>query len=195
MLLAVIAGCEIGFWVLLGAGLVTRYLLRRPRLGGLILLCVPLVDLVLFVATVLDLRGGTVANETHGLAAVYIGFSVAFGHRTIRWADERFAHRWAGGPPPGRPPRYGAARTRYEWGFWFRMLLGWLVSCALLLGGIALAGNGGPTVDISGLAVPERTAALWAWIARLTVTLLIALIWPVSYTIWPKQPKDGAAAR
>ena len=33
MLLAVIAGCEIGFWVLLAAGMVTRYLLKLPRAG------------------------------------------------------------------------------------------------------------------------------------------------------------------
>jgi hypothetical protein len=33
VLLAVIAACEIGFWVLLAAGMATRYLLRRPKAG------------------------------------------------------------------------------------------------------------------------------------------------------------------
>ncbi|WP_407342151.1 hypothetical protein [Pengzhenrongella phosphoraccumulans] len=87
MLVAVIAACEVGFWVLLGAGLVARYALRRPRLGAALLVGVPLVDLVLLAATVLDLRAGSTATFVHGLAAAYIGFSVAFGHSTIRWAD------------------------------------------------------------------------------------------------------------
>lgn len=34
MLLVIIVACEIGFWVLIGAGLTARYLLRRPRLGA-----------------------------------------------------------------------------------------------------------------------------------------------------------------
>src|SRR5512139_1949258 len=34
MLLAVIVGCEIGFWAVLGAGLTARYLLRLRRLGA-----------------------------------------------------------------------------------------------------------------------------------------------------------------
>jgi hypothetical protein len=34
MLFAVIAGCEIAFWVLLVAGMTVRYLLRRPRTGA-----------------------------------------------------------------------------------------------------------------------------------------------------------------
>ena len=44
---------------------------------------VPLLDLVLLAATVLDLRAGSTATFVHGLAAAYIGFSVAFG-RSIR---------------------------------------------------------------------------------------------------------------
>jgi len=112
MLLAVIVAAEIGFWVLLTAGLGTRYLLRRRRLGAILLASVPVVDLVLLVATVIDLRGGATADFTHGLAAAYIGFSVAFGHSVIRWADQRFAHRFAGGPPPWRAPRGGRERAR-----------------------------------------------------------------------------------
>lgn len=47
----------------------------------------------------------------------------------------------------------------------------------LLLGGFLLVGD------------LERGAALLAWIARLTFVLLIWLIWPVSYTLWPSRPK------
>ncbi len=100
MLAAVIVVNEIGFWVLVGSGLVARYLLRRPRLGAGLLVAAPLVDLVLLTVSVLDLRQGGDASIVHALAAIYIGVSVGFGNAMIRWADVRFAHRFAGGPAP-----------------------------------------------------------------------------------------------
>lgn len=95
MIVAVIVACELGFWVVLAAGLLARYGLRWPRIGAALLLCVPLVDLVLLGATVVDLRGGATATAAHGLAAAYLGFSVAFGHRTIRSLDQRVAHLYS----------------------------------------------------------------------------------------------------
>lgn len=178
MLVAVIIGCEIAFWVVLAAGLVARYPLRRPRLGGALLLCVPLVDLALLVATVIDLRRGATADFTHGLAAAYLGFSVAFGHSMVRWADQRFAHRFAGGPPPVRPPRYGWARTRYEWREWAKALLGWAIACGLL--GAAIL-----WVDDA-----DRTRELGGWIQKLTVALVVWLVaFPVWETVFPRRPK------
>lgn len=85
-------------------GLIARYPLRRPRLGAALLIAVPVVDLVLLAATMIDLRRGATATFAHGLAAAYLGFSVAFGHSMVRWADQRFAHRFAGGPPRAEPP-------------------------------------------------------------------------------------------
>jgi hypothetical protein len=181
MLLAIIIGCEVGFWIVLGAGLATRYLLGWRRTSNILLACVPLVDVVLLVATILHLRSGAVADWSHGLAAAYLGFSVAFGSSMIRWADQRFAHRFAGGPPPWRPPKHGAERTRYEWREWFKGLLGWAVACGLLLAGIWYVGD------------PARTEQLWAWIARLTVVIVIWLVaFPISHTIWPAKPKTHA---
>jgi hypothetical protein len=171
MLLAIIVAAEIGFWVLLAAGLASRYLLGRRRLGAVLLASVPVVDLVLLVATVIDLRGGATADFTHGLAAAYIGFSVAFGHSLIRWADQRFAHRFAGGPPPWRPPRSGRERARYEWREFGKAVIAWSVSAALLLAAIALVADAG------------RTEELQAWIVRLTIVLAIWSIWPISHTI------------
>lgn len=40
---------------------------------------------------------------------------MAFGHRMVRWVDQRFAHRLAGGPPPLKPPKGGPERVRHEW--------------------------------------------------------------------------------
>jgi hypothetical protein len=183
MLVAVIAACEIGFWVVLAAGLAARYPLRMRRTGAALLLGVPLVDLVLLVATVADLRGGATAGFAHGLAAAYLGYSVAFGHSMVRWADERFAHRFAGGPPPRRKPRYGRARARYEWVEFGKAAVATAIGCALLLAMIALVGDA------------DRTAALTGWTARLGLVLAVWSLWPITHTLWPSRPKDGEASR
>lgn len=177
MLLAVIAACEIGFWVVLGAGLLARYPLRRRRLGGLLLLCVPLIDVVLLVTTVMDLRRGAEPGFAHGLSAAYLGYTVAFGHSMVRWADERFAHRFAGGPPPRGKPQYGRARTRYEWREFGKAFIATAIGCGILGGMILMVGDF------------ERTIPLLGWMARLGVVLAIWAIWPVSHTLWPAKPE------
>lgn len=176
MLLPIIIAAEIGFWVLLAAGLTARYLLDRRRSGAILLASVPVVDLVLLVATVIDLSRGATADFTHGLAAAYIGVSLAFGHSMVRWADQRFAHRFAGGPPPWRPPSGGRARARYEWREFAKAALAWAVSCGLLLAAIAIVGDA------------ERTEALEGWIVRLTLVLGIWALWPITHTLWPSKP-------
>lgn len=111
MIVTLIVACEIGFWVLLAAGLALRYVAKMPRTSVGVLLCEPLLEVVLFVVTAMDLKNGAEPDWKHGLAAVYIGFSVGLGHSTVTWVDARVAHRFAGGPPPVKPPRYGAARA------------------------------------------------------------------------------------
>lgn len=175
MILAVIAACEIGFWVLLGLGLLARYALRLRRLGGLLLLCVPLVDVVLFAATVADLSQGAVASWSHGLAAAYIAYSIVFGHRTLRWADKVAAHRFSDGPPPRKPPRGGMARARYEWAMWLRILLAFGITCVLLI------------TPIQVIDDPTRTKALSEFMVGLIKVPIIAALWPLSYTFFPKR--------
>lgn len=181
MLIAIIVACEIGFWVVLAAGLLARYPLRLRRTGAALLLCVPLVDLVLLAATTLDLRNGATAGTGHGLAAAYLGYSVAFGHGMVRWADERFAHRFAGGPPPRGRPKHGRARTRYEWREFGKAAVATAVACGLLLAMIVLVGDA------------ERTRALTGWIGRLGMVLAIWSIWPISHTLWPARPRESHA--
>src|SRR5438128_2624479 len=123
VLVAMIVACEIGFWILLVLGLAVRYLARRPRLGAAIQVCVPVVDFLLLVGTVVHLRWGGAPDFTTGLAAVYIGVSVAFGPSIIHRMDARFAHRFAHGPPPPKPPRYGMERAQYEWSEFRKALL------------------------------------------------------------------------
>lgn len=170
MVVAAIVVCEIGFWVVLLAGLLTRYVLRRPRLGGVLLVCVPLVDLALLAFTVVDLRRGAAPEFAHGLAAVYLGFSVAFGHAMVRWADVRVAHRFAGGPAPQpKPPSGTPARARREWREFGQACLAVAISTALLLGAAAL---------VAGRSDP---AELLAWVQRLAVLLAV---WLVGWPLW-----------
>jgi hypothetical protein len=183
MLLAVIAFCEIAFWVVLGLGLLARYVLRWPRVSTALLIGVPLLDLVLVVATVIDLRDGGTANFTHGLAAAYLGFSVAFGRDLVRWADVRFAHRFAGGPPPVKIPGNGPVRVRYEWVSWGKGMIGWAVACGLLLGGVLWIDD------------PARTQALLGWTFRLSTAMVVWLIfWPVWVTLTPARRYSSDSA-
>ncbi|WP_234313818.1 hypothetical protein [Streptomyces sp. NBRC 109706] len=123
-----ILAAEVGFWVVLGAGLTVRYGLRAPRVGGALLCAVPLIDLTLLVATAVDLRRGAEMGTGHGLAVLYLGFTVAYGHYVIRWADGHAAHRFGGGPRPAKPPRHGRARVGHEWRLLRLTLLAVLIS-------------------------------------------------------------------
>lgn len=181
MIVALIIACEVGFWVLLALGLAVRYLLKWRRTSVVLLLCEPLLELVLFTVTTIDLKNGAEPGWEHGLAALYIGFTVAYGHYTIRWLDGHAAHRLAGGPPPPKPPRYGMARARHEGRLWLRTVLAAAVACALLQAAVWYVGDG----DTSSLRSFQWTALRAAGIHG-----LIAL----TYTIWPKRdPNPGSA--
>lgn len=178
MVVAIVA-CEMGFWVVLAAGLLARYLLHRPRTGAVLLFCVPLVDLALLALTVVDLRAGAEVESAHGLAAVYLGFSVVFGPAMVRWADVRVAHRWGKGPAPELLPAGGTpGRLQHEWRAFGSACLAATLSTALLLGAAALAPD---HVDLSPLL---------GWIGRLGGVLVV---WLVGWPLW--EEVRGAVAR
>ncbi|MGW1075221.1 hypothetical protein [Streptomyces sp. NPDC002537] len=178
MIVTLILVCEVGFWVLLAGGLSLRYLARKPRAGVAVLLLEPVLELVLLIATAVDLRNGAQADWKHGLAAVYLGFSVGLGHSTIRWADQRFAHRFAGGPPPVKRPEYGRARTVHEWRAAGRWCLAAAVAAGLLQAAVWYVGDSG---DVSSLR---------AWQTKMLLVIGVNLVIAASYTIWPKQPQQ-----
>jgi len=132
-----IIGCEAAFWVVLAAALAIRYLAQRPRLSRIFLWALPAVDLLLLIFTALDLRSGTVATFAHGLATAYVGFTIAFGSVMVNWADQRFAHRFAGGPTPTPAPDRGWAAVRYEFALWFQSIVAWAITLPLLVALIA----------------------------------------------------------
>ncbi len=174
MIYAVIVACEVLFWVLVLAGLVTRYILRRPRAGAVLLAGAPLVDLVLLTATVIDLRDGGTAGTAHALAGVYIGVSVGFGHAMVRWADERFAYRYAGGPPPRRAPRTGRAHAAHERRSLVCHVVAYVVGAGLLGVGVLVVGD------------PARTEALTQVIRVWTLVLGVDAVISLSYTVRPR---------
>lgn len=174
-MVGVIIACEIGFWVLLAAGLAARYLLRARLLSTALLVAVPLVDVVLLAVTAIDLRRGGQAGLSHGLAAVYIGTSLAFGHQLVGWADQRFAHRFAGGPAPVRPPRTGRAHAARERRQWLRHLLAFAVAATVLAVLTLIVGD------------PDRTVPLWAVMAPWSIVLVIDFIVAFSYTASPRR--------
>jgi hypothetical protein len=106
---------------------------------------------------------------------------VAFGHSLIRWADQRVAHRFAGGPPPWRPPKAGWARARYEWREWGKAMIGWAVASALLGAAVLYVGDA------------ARTDRLVQWIQQLSLVMVIWLVaFPVWATLFPRRPKGDA---
>ncbi|MFC4128013.1 hypothetical protein [Nocardia rhizosphaerae] len=174
--LLTIAACEIGFWVLVVAGLLLRYVARLRRAGLVTLALVPVLDVVLVVAVALDLHRGGEVGFAHRLAGIYLGCTVMFGHRMIRWLDERFAHRFAGGPAPVRVPKSGQERTRKEWADFAR----WLGAAAIAA---LLTSVLGATV-----ADAQQRAQLSEVFATLGV---ITVIWLLTGPVWVTGSRRG----
>ncbi|MFJ9518366.1 hypothetical protein ACIRPK_08890 [Kitasatospora sp. NPDC101801] len=179
MIVTLVLAGEIGFWVVLALALTARYLLRWRTVSSVLLLGLPLIDLAILVLTVLDLRHGTVATLAHGLAAAYVGFSVAYGHYLVRWADGHVHHRFAGGPKPAGAPRYGAARARHEWLIFARTTLAAGLTVVLIAAMTWLTD------------APDRTGALGGWYQRMGWVLAISLVIAGSYTLFPKKDPAG----
>lgn len=151
LLYALIVACEVGFWVVLMLALAARYLLRKALLSRALLWTLPLIDLLLVTFAAIDLRSGAPATFAHGLAAAYVGFTVAFGGMAVRWADAHFAYRFAAGPAPGKAPSRGWAAVRYDFSLWGRCILACVITVVLVEALVLVAANG------------ESTPHLLAW--------------------------------
>ncbi|MDY0810422.1 hypothetical protein [Kitasatospora purpeofusca] len=179
MIVTLVLAAEVAFWVVLALGLAARYLLRWRKTSTVLLVGLPVIDLALFLLTFLDLRGGATASWTHALAASYLGFSVGYGPSVVRWADERFQHRFGGGPKPLPAPKYGTARSRHEWRICRRTLVSVAITLTLITA-LKLF------TDATGTAVFDQ----WYW--RLGIAAAVNTAIAASYTLWPKQPPAGA---
>lgn len=180
MIVALIIACEVGFWVLLALALAVRYLGKKRRTSVVLLLCEPVLELVLFVVTAIDLKNGAEPSWEHGVAALYIGFTVGYGHYMIKWLDGHAAHRLGGGPKPAGPPKYGLARARHEGRLWTRTLVATGVALALLQLAVWYVGDDGN--------VDSLRSFQWVALRAAGIHGLVAL----AYTIWPKKEPDAS---
>ena len=170
MILAIIVACEIAFWVVIVFGLAIRYPLRRPRAGLVMLALVPLVDLILLLAVALNLRSGARPRSPTAWP-LSTSFSIAYGHRLIRWADIRFAHRFAGGPAPEAPWRGLHASV----GQMSRTALAAAIACGMT------------ELLVTWVGETDRTAALDSTYQWASFILVIDVLWAISYTVWPRK--------
>lgn len=171
-----IIACEIGFWVVIALGLVIRYVFKMNKLGLIFLALTPVIDLILLVTTSIDLYRGATASSIHGIAAVYIGVSIAFGKSMIQWADERFQYYITKqGPRPAK--RYGLEYAKHYLKGWGRHVIAFLIGAGLLAGMIYFINDASRTEALSGI--------LRLWSIILGIDFLISL----SNFIWPTKAK------
>lgn len=151
-------------------------------MGGALLLCVPLLDIVLLVATVISVRSGAEPDIWHGLSATYLGLTVVYGHSTLRWADRKFARRFGGEVRPAPAPLYGRQAIAAAWKSWLRFLLAYVISVGLTAGLVALVGGW------------QEGGKLLVWLNPLTKILVYSMIWPIIVTIRPGRAPQPESA-
>nr|WP_295972665.1 hypothetical protein [uncultured Bacillus sp.] len=170
-----IIACEIGFWVFVISGLLFRYVFKKKTAGSILLICTPIVDLILLLATVFDLKNGAVATTVHGVSAIYLAASVVYGHRMIQWADKHFAYRFAKGEKPAKRKTFGKERAKQEREGWYLHGLTWFIGCPLLGAIIFYIDNSSQTAALYQIMLT------WSWV------LFIDFLISFSYTLFPKK--------
>ncbi|MFC3995884.1 hypothetical protein ACFOVU_08165 [Nocardiopsis sediminis] len=178
--------CEVMFWVLVAGGLAARYLLRARRLSTALLLSVPVLDVVLLAVIAVHLGSGGTADPGHGLGALYLGFTVAYGHPMIRWADARFARRFADGPAPVKPPKHGRPAARREAAGWLRC------TAACAIGAATLAAL------LLWVDAPPRTAALNGFFTPLAIIMFwntVITAWGIVAALTTRKTAEGEPAK
>lgn len=182
-LLIFIVGCEIAFWVVLFTGLFVRYFLGLRTLSTVLLVSVPMIDIALLIATTMDLNRGAIATFVHGLAAAYIGFSIAFGGVSIRWADNWFAHKFADGEPPASAPTHGWELIRYEFIWWLRCILAVAVTQFLVFLAIIYIDDPIRSEELNlWFTLPLPTVVLW---------FIFGPLWVLLFYRTPPEVKDA----
>lgn len=165
---------EIGFWVVIALGLFTRYILKKKKMGLFFLALTPVIDLILLVATSVDLYHGAAATKVHGIAAVYIGISIAFGKSMIGWADTRFQYYvMKQGSKPVK--RFGIDYAKHYFKSWGQHVLAFIIGVGVLFALIYLTNDS------------TRTEALTGFIKLWTLVLGIDFLYAISNFIWPKR--------
>lgn len=172
-----ILACEIGFWVVILLGLLTRYILQREKLGLFLLALTPVIDLILLVVTATDLYNGATATQIHALAAIYLGASLAFGKSMISWADEKFLYYVKKeGTKPVR--KTGIEYARQSMNSTFQHMFAYIIGASFLFAMIYFINDEARTEALSG------TLKVW------TIVLGVDFFVSMTYFVWPKPEKN-----
>lgn len=169
---------EIAFWIAIIAGLIARYILNSKKISKLFLWSTPFIDFVLLILTAIDLKNGAEASFAHGVAAIYIGVSVAYGKAMIDWADDKFQSIILR-KTSKRKVLYGLERGIYEMKMWVRHLLAYIIGGILLVLMILYVGE--------GTFVHDNTFSLLRVLFIWTLALGIDFVISFSYIVFPKR--------
>lgn len=173
-----IIAAEIAFWIVIIAGLFTRYVLKAKKLSIIFLYSTPFIDLILLILTAIDLKNGADASIAHGVAAIYIGVSIAYGKTMIKWADEKFQSLIL---KKGlkKKPLFGVDKGIYEMKMWIRHFLAFIIGGILLVLMALYVGE--------GTLVNENTFSLMRVLSIWGIVLGIDFLISFSYIIFPKR--------
>ncbi|SOC11113.1 hypothetical protein SAMN05880501_10686 [Ureibacillus xyleni] len=164
---------EVAFWIVIIAGLFSRYVLQWKKVSILFFLMTPFIDLALVALTVIDLRNGATATTAHGISVIYIGVSIAYGKTMIAWADEKF-QTWFLKKASNKQTLTGIAKGIHEMKMWARHATAFTIGSLLFWGMITFVGSQGI----------EALTGVWrVW----GLVLLIDGVISLSYIIFPKK--------
>lgn len=177
----VIIACEIGFWVILGIGFALRYIFKLKKTSAVVLGSVILVDIILITAAVIHVRSGATATLGNAMAPYYLGFSVMWGHRTVKWFDRYIQHKLTGAPHPRDfVPVEKNARRIYHLKGTLRDVCAFTIIIATSWACIYLGGG-----------VNDATMAFYLGAQNAPRLGFIVLLFDFSYVIWPGKPKKN----
>jgi hypothetical protein len=169
-----IVACEIGFWVFIIAGLVTRYVFNLKKAGLFILAMTPVIDLVLIMVTGIDIYHGATATIAHSIAPAYLALTIIFGKDMIKWADERFLYYVKRvGVKPKR--KIGMAYAKHSMKGTLKHIVAYIFGGAILLFMIFYIGD------------ESKTEELWATLNFWGIVVLIDIFISITYFIWPRK--------
>lgn len=150
---------EIAFCFFLLTSIIFRYKFGFKRISILMLIMTIIINILQMLAIFVHLFYGAKPTFFHGLTAVFIGFSLVYGRRTIQWTDEWAAYKWSSGSKPVKVEK--SVDINYQWNEFYRVCL-----CIGLVTGLIL---------ISFFFVPFKDA-FWL-IYWLIVNVSIVIFW------------------
>lgn len=176
----IILAAEALFWILVIAGMVARYVFRMPTASKFLLLAVPVVDIALLIAVIIELRSGQPAGIEHQLVGLYLGISIILGPGLIRWCDEKVRNLSSGKKRVPKVQKPFGAKMREE--------LIFLAKWSLAVGVAFLINQGLMLVAINDA---QREALSQASSMPLTSIVLVALFGPGWVLLFEEGKKNS----